>query len=458
MELTLNEKLAVRFYARRVLYVIHRVFVSWRSWAFRYSYHRQLLLDNFVVNSYLAKRFYGWRWVARSRASLKLLLRRYWRRRIRHHFSWWKHGAKWLRVKQTLLPLTWRLLEQNVLFQRKITYRWSVLRQGLAAEVIQRKFFKYRLRKLFWAMKTINQFLKSRYFLKILILRRKREVSRQAAEQETINILLRRANSCLADMMSAEGGEVIVQQYVNSVKGVTAQVSRATPGSLLASAKVFPDNRDAPEFARLWTVRAKAMEVLKRRATYTVTYSARTRFRFSYPPPYACGHCARPFLMKAEYVSHRQSGCLGPRSEKKRQNPSPLEAVTQRGVTMVRSLKKSVGPPDRFGRSPTGLGEDEEVSVESEPSYVCWTLAEPIVSAALRPIADYLIIPQAQVPAQQHQQQQAQSRGQRQHQMLEPRTVGPEHDLDSDASNEETEESAEEDDDGESGSRGELSC
>ncbi len=436
LTLTLNEKLAVRFYARRALLLIHRVFTSWRSWAFRFSYHRQLLLDNFT-QGYLARRFYGWRWVARSRAGLKLLLRRYWRRRIRHHFSWWKHGAKWLRVKQTLLPLTFSVMKKNVSFQHVVTQRWAVLRQSLAASMIGRNFLTYRLRKLFWAMRTINRCLKNKYFLKILVLRKHREVSRQAAEQETINILLRRAFSCLEEMMNAEGGDVIVQQYLNSVKKVMAQVQHATPGSLLAIAKVFPDNKEAPEFARLWTVRSKAMEVLKRRAQYTVEYSARTRFRFTYPPPYACEHCAQPFLMKAVYTLHRQRGCFVPKQDKRERRASTVavEAVTQTGRALVRSFKKSIGSPvvgvkksvrwkeeeEEEGRA----GVEEELVVQREPSYVCWTLAEPIVSAALRPIADYLIVPQADLPVQQKQKQ------------LQGR-AGPEYDLDSDASNDET--------------------
>ena len=57
---------------------------------------------------------------------------------------------------------------------------------------------------------------------------------------------------------------------------------------------------------------------------------------------------------------------------------------------------------------------------------MCWALAEPIVTAALRPIADYLIIPQVAVPLQK--------------QVQEQKRAGPEYDTDSDASNEETSE------------------
>ena len=179
-----------------------------------------------------------------------------------------------------------------MLLQRKITHQWSTMRQGLAASMIQRNFLRYQLRKLFWAMKTINQFLKSKYFLKILVQRKKREASRQAAEQETINILLRRAYSCLEDMMSAEGGEIIVQQYVNSVKRVISQIENATPGSLLATAKVFPENKEAPEFARLWTVRAKAMEVLKRRVSCTVALQRSYSFSLHVSPSFCmCTLC-----------------------------------------------------------------------------------------------------------------------------------------------------------------------
>ena len=70
---------------------------------------------------------------------------------------------------------------------------------------------------------------------------------------------------------------------------------------------------------------------------------------------------------------------------------------------------------------------------------MCWTLAEPIVTAALRPISDYLVIPRVAVPVQ----KQVQGQGR----------AGPEYDEDSDASNEETtEESYIEDDEEESSS------
>ena len=289
-------------------------------------------------------------------------------------------------------------------------------------------------------MRTINRSVKNKYFLKILVSRKHREVSRQAAEQETTNILLRRAFSCLEDMMNADGGDVIVQQYLNSVKTVMAQVKHAPPGSLLATAKVFPDNKEAPEFARLWTVRSKAMEVLKRRTQYTVEYSSRARFRFTYPPPYACEHCAQPFLMKAVYTLHRQRGCFAPKQKIKERRASivAVEAVTQTGRALVRSFTNSIGSPvigvKKSVRWKEKEGEEdaeieEELEVQREPSYVCWTLAEPIVSAALRPIADYLIVPQAAIPLQQQQQQ---------------GRAGPEYDSDSDASNDETDDDDEE--------------
>ena len=315
---------------------------------------------------------------------------------------------------------------------RQVTHKWASFRCGIAALMIQRKFVSYQLKKLFWAMKTINNFLKSRYFLRLLVQRKKREESRHAAEQETINILIRRANSCMEDMMNADRGDVILLQYLNSVKTVLAQVQNATPGSLLASAKVFPDLKDAPEFARLWTVRAKAMEVLKRRCIYTVTYSARTRFRFTYPPPYACEHCAEPFLMKSLFSLHRKRGC-GVDTQKfvkkkagwkagvahRRAAAAGQQAAKSFGEAML-SLKMSLSSPDKSyvngkkvlsynERNQEGEGEDEdtnqddEVPIQQEPSYVCWTLAEPIVSAALRPIAEYLIVPQ--IPQAQKQQQ-----------------------------------------------------
>jgi hypothetical protein len=256
-------------------------------------------------------------------------------------------------------------------------------------------------------------------------MRKQREKSRVAAEMETLNILLRRASSCLEDMMNGNGGEMIMTQYLNSVKSVIARVKAAPPGSSLASANVFPHPRDAPEFTRLWTVRAKAMEVLKMRCTYTVTELSIRRFRLTYPPPYECDVCSKPFILKAHYVQHRLDDECDQHihrfhlnmAENKRKNEEKEEgasALRSSSKFIVNALSQSLSASNGLLGGGSAMktskaqrrnagGEDDASAGSSDDDVgrrgggmsavqacVCWSLAEPIVGAALKPIEPYL--------------------------------------------------------------------
>lgn len=396
----LHERLALRMSVRRTSRIAWQAFRNWKRYCFRFIYHRELLLQNFVVNSYLSRRFYAWRWVTRTSASLGILLRKYWRRRCRHHFMLWKYVARWLHTKQVKYPLVLHLFHRNVLVQRKIVAKWAHLRMSLASMTIHKAFLRYRLRKIFWAMKVINRLIKTREGMKIVKMRKQREKSRAAAETETLNILLRRASSCLEDMMNGDGGDVILNQYLNSVKGVIARVKAASPGSTLASAQVFPDPKDAPEFTKLWTVRAKAMEVLKMRCTHTVTELSTRRFRLTYPPPYECEICYKSFILKAHYSQHRlDDECddhlqqLATRGDVK--DASQLHSsgkyianAISKGALLLSSNPKNTKNRESRGDSSTSRAPASSTSIVQ--SCVCWSLAEPIVGAALKPIEIYL--------------------------------------------------------------------
>ena len=418
----LHERLALRMSVRRISRLAWYAFKSWKSYCFRFIYHRELLLQNFVVHSYVSRRFYAWRWIARTNASLGVLMRKYWRRRCRHHFMLWKYIARWLKSKQVKYPLVLDRLKRNVVLQRHVIARWAHLRMSMAAVTVYRAFLRYRLRKLFWAMKLINRMIKTRYGMKIVRMRKHREKSRAAAEMETLNILLRRASSCLEDMMNGNGGEMIVTQYLTSVKSVIARVKAAPPGSSLAAASVFPDPKDAPEFAKLWTVRAKAMEVLKMRCIYTVTELSIRRFRLTYPPPYECDVCSKPFILKAHYVQHRlDDECdnhihrfhFNMTHNKREEDASSLQSsgkylvnAISRSLTASSALlsaskseNKAKKREDTAKRMP-GDGDDEasvgssgnksSSRIAAVQTCVCWSLAEPIVGAALKPIEPYL--------------------------------------------------------------------
>jgi hypothetical protein len=396
-----------------VLTLVSLAFEGWRRLSFKFVYHRELLLQNFVMHVYISKRFYAWRWIARSNASMKKLMRRYWRRRHRHYFTKWKYETRWRRTKEAVYPVVFNAFMANMMKHRRIVLKWAQLRMGFATVFIYRAFLRFKLRRLFWAIKLINRNIKKKYDLKLVAWRKLREKSRAAAEQETCNILLRRSASCLEDLVNGSRGDVIIGQYLNSVKAVIKQVEGAPPGSLLSTAKIFPDPHDAPEFAKLWTVRAKAMEVLKRRCQYTVTEASVRRFRLTYPPLYECDQCSANFILKGEYAHHRNYECTGVTVLKDFTSRSKAAAVaagvnhkatgsteqtmTERGKSIALAVQRSIEA------SKTALGNKiksecetpDKTTMETDSfsplqSCVCWSLAEPIVAAALRPIAVYL--------------------------------------------------------------------
>jgi hypothetical protein len=274
------------------------------------------------------------------------------------------------------------------------------------------------------------------------------------AEVETVSILLRRGQSCLEAFLDSHYPSIKeprneepslfskflgappkksidnrvttqrdergpIAQYLSSIKDAQAKIGKAPPGSLLAESKLFPTNLEAPEFAHLWTIRSKAMYVLKLRCSATIDFLALRRFRTTYPPYYACPKCLTTFLLRAEFRDHCMRRLCLPESEQgsfTHQLRERLIKVVER--TQAQKTRTALGVRFQFDAGNTSSDENKNITVDcaqhttvtyytnegkyhsripfqpifepSDPGYLCWQLAEPLVEAALRPLSVYL--------------------------------------------------------------------
>ena len=106
---------------------------------------------------------------------------------------------------------------------------------------------------------------------------------------------------------------------------------------------VFPDKIDMPEIGMKWTVRGKAMHILRHRVTYEVTAWARANYRKATPPLYYCSRCDEKFVLKAAVRNHRAICTYAP----------------------------------------------------TVPDYSCWKICQPLVDAALGPLVTHFYEKQA---------------------------------------------------------------
>ena len=92
-----------------------------------------------------------------------------------------------------------------------------------------------------------------------------------------------------------------------------------------------------PDIAMKWTVRGKAMHILRHRTTVEVNEWAKINFRESSPPHYSCSKCMEKFLLQSMYREH-------------------ISHCTYQYAA---------------------------------PTYMCWRLAQPLVDAALGPLVTH---------------------------------------------------------------------
>lgn len=389
--------------------IYRKVFVGWRIHVFRYIFLRDQILQNYILNTYLARRFYAWRLVARRSQALALCIKSCWRRRREHRFSWWIHSTRWNALKLKLHLRVFRVLKNNSKLQKVVRRRWQAIgnhkRRDWAARKIQMVQRWHAPRRTYHARKLIKYWFMLKFGMKLLKRRRREELRRAEYENETSDILVRRALENLDGLLNDEGS-VILSQYLRSVNGVSKQIETAQPGTLLSKAKLFPTPKEAPEFAKLWTVRAKAMAVLRMRCTAEVVRLARRRFRQTSPCLYECKRCAVTFLIRQEKLHHQMNECpFKPFEEDVEDEDYEIEegnegdpdhersdwesSVQNKGGLQVMA-KATKRWRQRLKAKTKGYGVSEDNMDELDRDYICWKLAAPIVEAALQPLAAYL--------------------------------------------------------------------
>lgn len=405
--------------------IYRKAFVNWRVHVFRYIFLREQILQNYTLNTYLARRFYAWRLAARRGAALAMCVRQCWRRRRRHRFSWWKLCARWRSLRLRLCLRVFRAMKDNAKLQYAVGRRWKAIgrhkREDFAARKIQAVQRWHAPRRNYWAQRTIKIWVMSYLSLRFLRRRGREERRRAAFEQETSDILIRRALENLDGLLNDEGN-VILTQYLSSVNGVAKQIEAAPPGSLLCEAKLFPSAKDAPELAKMWTVRAKAMAVLRMRCTAEVVRLARRRFRQSSPPIYECLRCAATFTVRKDKLHHLQLACplrrpddnldddeddedvddeeegvdegKGRDDHDSTEGGDQFDAEADTGIARKKGKRKPLKSTFKWRQRQKarakGFRVPADCADELERDYICWKLAAPIVEAALQPLAAYL--------------------------------------------------------------------
>ena len=412
--------LAVEMASKRGRRIYRKAFVNWRVHVFRYIFLREQIVQTYKLHTYLARRFYAWRLVARRQVALDLCIRQCWRRRRLHRFMWWKYATRWKALKLRLTLRVMRVLKANVRLQFAVGNKWKAVgrhkQQDWAARKIQVMQRWHAPRRVFWARRMIKLWMlqwvaataasvpaASCWSYQLIRKRRGEEQRRAAYEQETTDILVRRALENLDGLLNDEGN-VILSQYLASVNGVAKQIENAQPGTLLNQAKLFPTPKESPEFAKLWTVRAKGMAVLRMRCTAEVVRLARRRFRQSSPPLYECLRCAATFIIRQEKRHHLRRACplrRGPASDEVDDDEDDEDGETeddeQDEVGKRQKSSKGKGSSSSTSKwelrkkaKAKGLKVPEDNADELERDYICWKLAAPIVEAALQPLAVYL--------------------------------------------------------------------
>lgn len=455
---SVSEMIANHVIKKKANAKVELVFSTWKRWSFSYIDSREARYKHFRLYHFMRNRMLRWRRVTKVSNRVGKALRSYWYRRLQHRFLWWKYASRYIFIKKYYSRTVFYAFKTYTAIQKEVTSKWTIIRMGLAAITIQKAYLRFRLRRIFGAMKTIHYFVIRKFSYKLIKMRRGKETKRIAAEEETVSILLRRAQGCLDDLMSGDDGQgdVILAQYLKSVKGLLKQVEQATPGSFLSKTKVFPTNQESPAFTKLWTTRAKAMEVLKLRCQYTVGALARARFRYTYPPYYECSKCAGVFLLRAVYADHvNRRLCsssarrrakvrrhkLQQQQKKKRMQSSKTKQSSFgenfQKMLMFRKESDVMDTNDFDGLEEGEEEEDEEEELiessdsedeeemarrkgqeglqkykevrkyalngQKEPDYICWQLAEPIVDKAIRSLSAYLATPNNDLFSAYHQ-------------------------------------------------------
>lgn len=298
--ITFKERMADKLYKRHSRRLCKRIFEEWYKYSFRYVILRRNLLTCYNMR-YISRRFYAWRYIARLSVCFRKCLKIYWKRVRKLHFRWWKIWTEWVITKEKICRETFNRIRQHTLYQLKIREYWIYFIREYykdhSIRLIQRVYRWHRLRKFYWANRVIKKLFMD-YFIIWLIRRRKRkEKKRKIQEDLAVQQMVDRSDLYLRKYLQCRDGKAMAWTYIKEVNTLWDD-KKSRPN-------LFPSKEDMPEIGMKWTVRGKAMHILRHRTIEEVSDWARAQFRSSCPPLYLCPRCGEVFVLKVIAREHK---------------------------------------------------------------------------------------------------------------------------------------------------------
>lgn len=300
-----REKLAMKVLSRMDWRRGERSFQAWKEYAFRYVVVRNHMVRCFRMR-FLSFNFHAWRAVARREHILRRVIKRFWFKHRMYRFKWWKMSVRWVTMKVGLLSMCFQVLVKNRRKRHLVYRRFAqisiAMRRLHSIRIIVRAISSYQHRKIYWAHKTIKNFVYGVFQGHIYRLRAAEERVRMNDEEIVYRAIVERARKFLRDKLEEDEGIELLRKYL-------ADVDASLRRESVTKEQVFPLRSQDRQFATLFTTRAKAMYILNKRGELDVVRLSREKFRRSAKPPYYCTECMSVFLTGAMSRLHKRLGC-----------------------------------------------------------------------------------------------------------------------------------------------------
>ena len=297
--LTRNERFADHFHRKLCRKIAIRVFTAWADQTHTYLYLRCGMMRCYQIK-YLGRRFYAWRYITALSKRFRVCIKSYWRRHRLRRFKWWKLWTQWAALKERIYAKNFDLLIRYMAYRRRIKQQWvhiiTWLRIKEACIVVQRAWRWHFPRYQHWARVMIKSTILSHFLLRLHRKRKRTENLRLKREDGAIKDMVERGHLYLRKLLQDTEGRALYWTYLREVK----QRWNVKPNRQF----VFPDKAVMPEIGMKWTVRGKAMHILRHRCAVEVEEFTRVKFREFSTPLYWCNKCDQTFLFKKHKTHH----------------------------------------------------------------------------------------------------------------------------------------------------------
>jgi hypothetical protein len=192
------------------------------------------------------------------------------------------------------------LLVRYMVYRRHIKQQWvhvvTWLRIKEAAIKVQRCWRWHWPRYQHWARWMIKETILSFFLYRLHRKRKKEEAIRLQRENDAIRDMIERGQLYLRKMLQDTDGRAMYWVYLREVK--------LRWNDKLNKKITFPSKEEMPEIGLKWTVRGKAMHILRHRCAVEVHEFTKSKFREFSPPLYWCVRCDETFLFKSHKLHH----------------------------------------------------------------------------------------------------------------------------------------------------------